>query len=571
MTLRLLLSIKEDAIVEIDVEILRDIRQTICNSRGLGRSSKHCLLFVTRLSSVQRLSRNTDRLRSFIYIHHCPGASLSLYVPASQISRISVPFHHYLMGLSRAVSLALGAFAVSSAAVTLSFNVIFAATLSSNPTTSHTRITAIIASALTFTAVVLLLFLLCRQFRYRNGAHIQDFGQGRQHTYLLASFGGVFGILSVVASAVLLGMMMGEMANLPRRTVRSSTQDLVTAAFIIWALGLVSQAAFIVCMVVIQKKDFQQQIQPYRANSEPIEFPEMQESRAGDSSMAKNIKHRGTASLESPPSTGRSRAGSEARSFRSSLSQVVRPINSKTKLIQSSGRSTHRPQSMESNNQDRNTAFEDGFDSWDTSAVDPQARKTVESASPTPQRFLETIPASPTGSRSPSPGFPLDLQPPKTRQRSRSYSPASVQRERPKTARTISPTESVCNEAHIHPLFRTDSPTPPPAATPGTIVVAAIGGGQVMSDRQSIRSIHRMRSGSLPSTPLMHTPSLDSIRKAMERDEWERLEEAGGERTLTPPIPDFILNGGPRNSMHGYQARKKTQVGMGKLGEVRDA
>lgn len=494
-----------------------------------------------------------------------------MYAPNSQIPLTSVPPHHYLMGLSRVVPLALGAFVVSSAAATLSFDIIFAATLSSNPTINRTQITAIVASTLTFIYAALLLFLLYRQVRYRNGAHIQDFGQGRQQTYLLAGFGGIFGILSVAASAVLLGMMMGDMASLPKRTVYSSTQDLVTAAFIVWALGVVSQAAFIVCMVVIQKKDFQQQIQPYRADSEPTEFPEMQESMVRDTSMTKNIEYRGNPSLESPPSTGRSRAGSEARSFRSSLSQVVRPINSKTKLIQSSGRSTHRPQSMESNNQDRNSSVEDGFDSWDTSAVDPQARKALESASPIPQRFLETIPASPTGSRSPSPGFPLDLQPPKTRQRSRSYSPVPSQRERPKTARTTSPTESVCNEAHIHPLFRTDSPTPPPAATPGTIVVAAIGGGQVMSDRQSIRSIQRMRSGSLPSTPLMHTPSLDSIRRAMERDEWERLEEAGGERTLTPPIPDFILNGGPRNSMHGYQARKKTQVGMGKLGEVRDA
>jgi hypothetical protein len=57
----------------------------------------------------------------------------------------------------------------------------------------------------------------------------------------------------------------------------------------------------------------------------------------------------------------------------------------------------------------------------------------------------------------------------------------------------------------------------------------------------------------------------------MEREELERLEEVGAERTLTPPIPDFVLNGGPRGSMHGYNTRKKTQAGMGKLGEVHDS
>jgi hypothetical protein len=56
-----------------------------------------------------------------------------------------------------------------------------------------------------------------------------------------------------------------------------------------------------------------------------------------------------------------------------------------------------------------------------------------------------------------------------------------------------------------------------------------------------------------------------------EREEREEREEVGGERTLTPPIPDFILNGGPRNSMGGYSSRKKTQTGMGSLGEDGEA
>jgi hypothetical protein len=58
----------------------------------------------------------------------------------------------------------------------------------------------------------------------------------------------------------------------------------------------------------------------------------------------------------------------------------------------------------------------------------------------------------------------------------------------------------------------------------------------------------------------------------MEREELARLEEASGERTLTPPIPDFILNGGPRNSIQGYNARKKLQqAGLGKVGEGRES
>jgi hypothetical protein len=463
----------------------------------------------------------------------------------------------------------------------LTFDIIFAVTLSRSASPVKVNVVAIVASVLSSIAVVLLLLLLARQIRYRNGAHIQDFGHGRQHTYLLAGFAGVFGVLSAVASAVLLGIMRNRQADLPKRTIHSSTQSLVTGAFIVWAISLLSEAVFIICMVIIQRKDFQQQIQPYHIGGVTEAFPQMQESsRLGASSAQANDSSRGTPSMESrsPPSSGRSRAGSDTMSsFRSSLSQVVRPISSKTKLIQQNHKSHHRPTSIESNHRETSMSVEDGFDSWDTSGVDAQSRQAVESASPTPQRFLETIPASPTTSRSASPGFPLDLEPPKSRKRSRSYSPANSYREVPRSVRQTSPTESN-HEAHIHPLFRTDSPTPPPAATPGTIVTAAPGAGQVISDRQSIRSLHRMRSGSLPSSPLVHSASLDSMRRAMqereereEREELERLEEVGGERTLTPPIPDFILNGGPRNSMTGYNSRKKTQTGMGSLGEDGEA
>ena len=83
-----------------------------------------------------------------------------------------------------------------------------------------------------------------------------------------------------------------------------------------------------------------------------------------------------------------------------------------------------------------------------------------------------------------------------------------------------------------------------------------------------MRSLKRMRSGSLPSSPLMHQDSLDSIRKAIEREEGDMVEE-GVERQLTPPIPEWILSGAPpRNSMSGYSRRKG--VGLDKVGEVRE-
>ncbi|KAH8889347.1 hypothetical protein GQ53DRAFT_225149 [Thozetella sp. PMI_491] len=286
---------------------------------------------------------------------------------------------------------------------------------------------------------------------------------------------------------------------------------------------------------------------------------------------------RSTDSRSPPGSSAGHSVTDTVSSIRSSLSHIVRPISSKTRLLASSSlrssqRSSRRPASLDSNAfREQPALVEDGFDSWDTSAVDPQNRLTVlESSSPPPGRFLETIPASPTTSRSPSPGTPLDLEPPRrTRRRSRSYSPAPDRvRQAQRTAFTQ---QSAASESHIHPLFRSDSPTPPPIATPGTIVVAAPNAGQVISDRQSIRTLTRMRSGSLPAvpSPLSHQGSFDSFRK-VDTSSPELPEESEpsspvfpeAERKMTPPIPDWILSAGSRSSLTDYHMRKsKTPEG----------
>ncbi|KAL1878816.1 hypothetical protein VTK73DRAFT_7469 [Phialemonium thermophilum] len=279
---------------------------------------------------------------------------------------------------------------------------------------------------------------------------------------------------------------------------------------------------------------------------------------------------------KSPPGSSGGRSANETiSSIRTSLSHVVRPTSSRTRLLPGSQRSSRRGTSWDSTSQqERNSVTDDGFDSWDTSAVDPQNRQTVlETAlSPTAGRLLETIPASPTTSRSPSPGTPLDLEPPRTRRRSRSYSPASQSSR--KTQQPGFNQASTSGESHIHPLFRSDSPTPPPAATPGTVVTAAPNAGQVISDRQSIRTLTRMRSGSLPVTPspLSRQGSFDDCLREPGRAEVEGIPDNGladreageeTERKMTPPIPDWILSAGSRTSLSDYQSRKiRSTVGQ---------
>ncbi|CAN8097016.1 unnamed protein product [Discula destructiva] len=332
-----------------------------------------------------------------------------------------------------------------------------------------------------------------------------------------------------------------------------------------------------------------------------------------------------TVSMDSrrpPDSSGDHSTRSTIYSMASSVETLVRAASSKTRLLSGktsnpslrsqrsqhsqrsrshSQRSARRALSMESfKRRERSGSADDSFDSWDTSGVDPQNRQLViETTSPVGGggngRFLETIPASPTTSRSPSPGLPLDqFDLPHKARRSRSFSPATSTRSvvlaPPKRAYTQ---QTSASESHIHPLFRSDSPTPPPMASPGTVVIAAPQAGKIISDRKSVRSFRRLRSGSLPavSSPLTATNSLESFARAnggrdhksgsiiiitttattttstnnkvtsssSSNHSMRSDETAVGEvpeRKITPPVPEYILNAGSHTSLHAYPARK---------------
>ncbi|KAL2188403.1 hypothetical protein L209DRAFT_215921 [Thermothelomyces heterothallicus CBS 203.75] len=296
----------------------------------------------------------------------------------------------------------------------------------------------------------------------------------------------------------------------------------------------------------------------------------------------------------SPGSSGGRARPDTMSSIRTSFSHAIRPFTSKTRLLSLSRRFSHKPASvdLDAPQEPRPPSVGAGLDYWDTSAVDTENRQTVlESSTPPPSRSLATIPASPSNSRSSSPGRSLDtLGPPHTTRRSRSYSSVSS---RAIQAQRIAFTQQKSHsEAHIHPLFRSDSPAPP-LATPGTVVVAAPNAGKVISDRQSIRSIQslrRLRSESLPTvaSPLSRAASCDSFVVRRRENSMSRSirEEAGAmagaaattttapaaaggtgredaERKSVPPIPEYVLNAGPRSSLAVYQSRKNEEGGQG--------
>ncbi|UKZ80649.1 hypothetical protein TrVFT333_008412 [Trichoderma virens FT-333] len=231
---------------------------------------------------------------------------------------------------------------------------------------------------------------------------------------------------------------------------------------------------------------------------------------------------------------------SMAETVASSVTYVahsIRSVSSKSKMRSSKERS--RSMSIDST-ANRSTMADDAFDSWDTSSVDVHNREAVlEISTPTQSkpRGLETIPASPVASRSPSPQSFVELEPPRiqTRRRSRSYSPVSIRRE-------LRDLPNSSSEAHIHPLFRSDSPDPHPFATPGTIVMAAPDAARVIVHRSSNLSLNRLRSDSLPIAPnaFGRQDNFDSRSLKAYRSELDLSEHAFADRGMAPPAPEWL-------------------------------
>lgn len=248
------------------------------------------------------------------------------------------------------------------------------------------------------------------------------------------------------------------------------------------------------------------------------------------------------AALPSP--TFSTRSSQSLKSFRDSIRHAVRPVTSRTTLISrpSLNRDTR---SIYSDAQSiDNVSHSDGFDSWDTSSVSNQARDAVMQTAPSKGTPLEPIP----GSRSVTPARALDgpfLPEIDEELGEELVAPRMI----PDVSRPPSPAVS---EAHIHPLFRTESPIPPPEATPGTSIVASPLADQVIAcptrPYMRMRSNSNLRNNMTSPSPL--APAQSVRGRAFNAQVGSRTPSPPS-REMTPPIPDFVLNSSPRSSLSG--------------------
>jgi hypothetical protein len=316
--------------------------------------------------------------------------------------------------------------------------------------------------------------------------------------------------------------------------------------FIFWSLTLISQ-------VTLYSSPLWAIPQKQPSPSFPDEGPrdsvmsEMRDSHHSTSlqMLEPVLPHSPLAALPSP--TFSTRSSHSLKSWRESLHHAIRPTNSRTRLI---SRTSFGPEtrSVYSDAQSIATVSQpDGFDMWDTSSVDTQTREAVLHA-PGRGTALEPIP----GSRPVSPARPLDGPFPAVDEEPETGLPMP-----PKLCPDMSrPPSPAVSEAHIHPLFRSESPVPPPAATPGTSIVASPLSSQAITCPP--RPYSRMRShsrGASPSPLTMHSKTFSPSGSRR-----SSRSPSPPSRKMTPPIPEFVLNVSPRSSVSNLRAKRKTTL-----------
>ena len=299
--------------------------------------------------------------------------------------------------------------------------------------------------------------------------------------------------LAALACFVTLASLISNKAHLKGRS---------GSLYALWALSVASQIAFF-CTCYL----------PYRVPPQHVKADSVDHSfTTVDTKKSTSLEMGGInppQTLQAPLPTHQtvSQASSPGSSVRHSLRQILHPISSRSRLI-------HQPsfQSDVSSYTERpSTVGRRELNDFDTWEVHPETNFASDQTAKTHK--LEPIP----GSRPVSPAKALDgpFSPEPVRDGTflASESPLATptspsfpdgrfpfpSRERSSSVAT--------DQSHIHPLFRTDSPLPPPLSSPGTIVTASQWAGQVITDRERAmtRSRAASRTSSRPTSPGLPT------------------------------------------------------------------
>ncbi|KAL1633879.1 hypothetical protein SLS58_010905 [Diplodia intermedia] len=348
-----------------------------------------------------------------------------------------------------------------------------------------------------------------------------------------------------------------------------ASSDFMAGKFAVWALSTLTQVIFIVAAMRwlplasdmdLSRSSTENRSQEMRHQAPPMMIELKGEQPGGD--------------LASPTFSTDTLS---RNSWRSSLQQVVRPITSRTRLLSRTS-SLRKSGSFYSGNTTRTNSIapSDGFESWDTSSVDQQARDiATQSADVLQQDLLRVLGPGRGGTRlDPIPGsrpvsparaldgpFPpppltLDINLDDLPAPAPAFMAGSPHSSRPSTPTSMTPSTAGVEDANVHPLFRSDSPHPPPAASPGTVVVASPFSGHVIARPSRSRANSRTRGG--VASPAPGGTYYDGVANSIRSNASMRSLRSPSPpaREITPPVPDFIFSNGDSPRVSSASLRK---------------
>ncbi|KAM3513891.1 hypothetical protein MY11210_002428 [Beauveria gryllotalpidicola] len=402
------------------------------------------------------------------------------------------------------------------------------AMLASNVSTLPTiRATAIAGAALQGTLLIVLSWLVSAHALVK----IRDLS--RPYTGVALGLAVLASLISLITAALTLARIRASSSRADQVWSNRSSNFIIVSVML--ALAVTSQIAFMAIHFA----------QSHQTKSRARQFFAVREvSPWSPTAYVKSIRYSQTlprtsdseeskesfALKDTPPSLRNKFV--QASPLHLAFPPAVRHTCSRTRLL-------HAKDSMHSIVTDIGThpnATQESFDTWDTSSVDVRNRQAVMEVciSPISRTYtLETIPGSPRGSISPE-NILYSASPRPVPKRSRSHGPA--------TGRPVLREPASSNELHIHPLFRSDSPSTPPILSPGTSVTVAPDASQFMFQHDSMRHIPRVRSGSLPA--MSRSPFAQQADADMDGGErmLSKEEVRQQERKMTPPVPEWVLN-----------------------------
>jgi hypothetical protein len=291
----------------------------------------------------------------------------------------------------------------------------------------------------------------------------------------------------------------------------------VLAGFVIWTINMVAQTTLHIFRSLRK-----------REQAPPVQTESIVGRQASPRSIKRSLSiplkslspssspfSRSTFEASSPTLPNHSSTSTHSSTIRHSIQQVIRPITSRTKLILAHGVTPRDSGSFAATRGTDSLEIScrgDGFENWDTSAVENGFANPLGSRPNTGRKRLEVIP----GSRPVSPAKPLDGPFPDLDD---SVTPDKLPLPDSPMQSPIVPaadTESIASlpvspslrrsssiqEAHIHPLFRSHSPTPPPTPSADTVITASPFAGQVVhGDHAMAPRRMQSRNNSRPSSP----------------------------------------------------------------------